>query len=140
MIDFTWDAQTQAYHVRHKLSNGQYCQVAFYRNISGRTITYYVSFAVADKKKNLNGWFNETGDNTLTMKFTGRCGCEALLWCRDRILDFSQWVGKDQSYTTKISVFADDGRRFHLYERGLSRYGFQKVRTFFGWAMEKIIE
>lgn len=139
MNNFTWDANTEAYYMRHRLSNGQYCQIAFYQDIYERAIEYSVAFAVADKKKNINGWFNRTKDDTLTMKYTGRCGCEALLWCKNKILEFIQEVGTYPSYTTKILVFADDGRRFRLYEKGLSRYGFHKVKTSRGWAMEKIV-
>ena len=61
-ISFTWDSESEGYYKRHKLSNGQFCQIGFYRWNGSRSIEYHVAFAVADKKKNLNGWFNQTKD------------------------------------------------------------------------------
>ena len=53
--DFTWDSESEGYYRRHRLSNGQFCQIAFYREEYSRATEYYVAFAVADKKKHLNG-------------------------------------------------------------------------------------
>lgn len=61
--DFTWDKESQAFYMRHRLSNGQFCLIAFVRHYSSRAIKYYVVFAVADKKRNLNGYFNENKNN-----------------------------------------------------------------------------
>lgn len=30
MEHFTWDRDSKGYYARHKLSNGQFCMVAFY--------------------------------------------------------------------------------------------------------------
>lgn len=54
-ISFTWDSESEGYYKRHKLSNGQFCQIGFYRWNGSRSTEYHVAFAVADKKKNLNG-------------------------------------------------------------------------------------
>ena len=41
---------------------------------------------------------------------------------------------------TKIVVQGEDSRRFRLYERALSRYGYRKVKFQDGWEMVKFIE
>lgn len=79
----TWNSENECYYERHRLSNGQYCMVAFYRFYRSRSVEYHVVFAVADKKKALNGYFDQTKDNNISLKYTGRCGAEALIWCRD---------------------------------------------------------
>lgn len=71
--DFTWGKESQAFFMRHKLSNGQFCMIGFYQYETNRAIEYYVAFAVADKKKALNGWFNGSADDSITLKMTGRC-------------------------------------------------------------------
>ena len=98
-ISFTWDSESEGYYKRHKLSNGQFCQIGFYRWNGSRSTEYHVAFAVADKKKNLNGWFNQTKDDNLTLRTTGRCGVEALFWARDMLLNL-----KDTSFSVKPKI------------------------------------
>lgn len=137
--DFTWDSESEGYYRRHRLSNGQFCQIAFYREEYSRATEYYVTFAVADKKKHLNGWFNQSKDDRISCKCTGRCGIEALAWARNVILDFENWVYINKNEDTKIVVEGADSRRFRLYQKALSQYGYNKVRTPDGWAMVKFI-
>lgn len=135
--DFTWDRESEAFFMRHRLSNGQFCIIAFYRWMCRRSIGYSVAFAVADKKKNLNGWLNQTKDDNITLKMTGRCGVEALYWCRDRLLEFEKEIMLDKVADTKIVVGAEDSKRFRLYSKALARYGYKKVMTPDGWTMQK---
>lgn len=93
-----------------------------------RTTEYHVAFAVANKKKTLNAWFNGTSGDTITLKMTGRCGLEALYWCRDKLLEFEYEVYQHRSVDTKIVVTAEDSKRFRMYERALARYSYQKVK------------
>lgn len=104
-----------------------------------RATEYYVAFAVADKKKHLNGWFNQTKDDRLSCKCTGRCGIEALVWARDMLLDFENWIYINKNEDTKIVVEGADSRRFRLYQKALSKYGYNKVKTPTTWAMVKFI-
>lgn len=138
--DFTWDKESEGWYSRHRLSNGQYCMVGFFRHHMNRATCYYVAFAVADKKKNLNGWFNNDRNNTIECKMTGRCGAEALFWCRDKLLDFEEFVYKERSCDTKIVVQGADSKRFRMYERALSRYGYKKSYIYGGWSMVKTLE
>ncbi len=135
--EFTWDQESNGWYARHRLSNGQYCMIAFFQCYTSRAIYYYVAFAVADKKKSLNGWFSENKNNNIECRMTGRCGVEALFWCRDRILEFEKFVHRDKTYNTKIVVQGADAKRFRLYEKGLSRYGYKKSFMGGGWSMVK---
>ena len=135
---FTYDSQNWVYYARHKLSNGQYCMIAFveYRYGYSRTLEYYVIFAVADKKKNLNGYFNGDKNNNLTLKMTGTCGAEALCWARDMLHEFEKIVaekakrGRDDE--VKICVMGEDGRRFRCYAKYLQRHGYRITSTQWG--------
>lgn len=137
--NFTWNSESEGYYRRHRLSNGQFCQIAFYRYEYSRSTEYYVAFAVADKKKHLNGWFDQTKYDRISGKCTGRCGIEALAWARDMLLEFEDWVYIDKNEDTKIVVEGADSRRFRMYEKALSKYGYKKIREPAGWAMVKFI-
>lgn len=140
MTNFTWNREAQAYFARHKLQNGQFCQIAFYKvYYRNRAVEYHVAFAVADKKKQLNAWFNSSEGNNIELKMTGRCGAAALIWARNMLLEFEKEVYLDKNIDTKIVVMGEDARRFRLYERTLSRYGYIKTKVEDGWAMVKFI-
>lgn len=137
---FTWDRESKGYYSRHKLSNGQYCMIGLFQFRMKRSLCYYVAFAVADKKKNLNGWFNGDSNNNIELKMTGRCGIEALLWCRDKLLEFEDFVPLIKHEDTKIVVVGSDSRRFRMYEKALARYGYKKVFMEGEWSMVKVLE
>lgn len=145
--DFELDRENDMFWQRHKLSNGQFCMIGFERimNNCEDVEDYNVVFAVADKKKQLRGFFNGSSENTITLKSTGRCGIEALVWARDKILEFEEEMQGYEGHNVTISIMVagEDSRRFRLYERALSRYGYKKVpgqgRGDFPWYMKKII-
>ena len=83
---------------------------------------------------------NQTKDDNLTLRATGRCGVEALFWARDMLLEFEKYIFLRETEDTKIVVQGEDSRRFRLYERALSRYGYRKVKFQDGWEMVKFIE
>ena len=138
-ISFSWDKESEGYYLRHRLSNGQFCQIGFYRWYNCRSTEYHVAFAVADKKKNLNGCFNQTKDDNLTLRMTGRCGVEALFWARDMLIEFEKYISSRETDDVKIVIEGEDPRRFRLYERALLKYGYSKVKALDGWQMIKFI-
>lgn len=105
--------------------------IGFKRDINdcGDVENYNVIFAVADKKKKLKGFFECSNNNTITLKSTGKCGIEALMWARDKILEFEEEMKgyEGDNVTISIMVAGEDNHRFRLYERGLKRYGYKKV-------------
>lgn len=136
---FVWREDWRAYYVRHRLSNGQYCMIAFSKFDSGRSIFYYVAFAVADKKKVLNGWFVGDKHNNIELKMTGKCGIEALIWARNTLIAFEDFVDIDKTLATKIIVQGSDPKRFRMYEKVLSKYGYEKSFQFGSWSMVKTL-
>ncbi len=145
--DFEYNRTDSMYWRRHKLSNGQFCMIGFQQGLSdcGDMEDYNVVFAVADKKKQLRGFFNSSKENNITLKSTGKCGVEALFWARDMILEFEMQIQafKKNNATISIMVAGEDARRFRLYERALSKYGYKKVtgrgHGDYPWYMKKII-
>lgn len=140
---FTWVSECEGFFARHRLSNGQFCQIAMYQFENKRDIEFDVVFAVADKKKNLNGYFNEDRYNNIRGKMTGRCGAEALFWCRKMLLEFEKEIVPrylNQATDVKIVVYGEDQRRQQFYARVLPRLGFSKENTGWGWGMVKRFE
>lgn len=135
---FLWDRDDDAFYRRHRLSNGQYCMVKFVRYRTDYYNVYYTVFAVADKKKKLAAYFNEASGNTITLKTTGRCGLEALVWCYRTMVDFEGYLA-DFSVPSKVAVIGEDQRRFRAYEKALSKKGYQKVFLDGQWTMLKTI-
>lgn len=137
--DFTWDKESETYYRRHKLSNGQYCMIGFQRWRTDFQTIYYVVFCVADKKKHLNGYLNQTKDDRITLKSTGRCGLEALIWAYKMMQEFEEWIYIAPSWKVRIAVTGEDSRRFRMYERALSRRGWHKEFLYGVWTMVKEI-
>lgn len=98
---------------------------------------YYVVFCVADKKKHLNGYLNASKENRITLKITGHCGIEALVWCYKMLKEFEEGVYVPRSHRVRLAVMGDDKRRFHMYERALSRRGWHKEFLYGQWTMVK---
>lgn len=145
--DFELDRENDMFWQRHKLSNGQYCMIGFERitNRCGDVEEYNVIFAVADKKKQLRGYFESSSDNTITLKSTGKCGLEALIWAKEKILEFEEELRgyKGQNVTMSIIVTGENQHRFRMYERALSRLGYKKVpgngKRDYPWYMKKTV-
>lgn len=72
---------------------------------------------------------------------TGRCGIEALVWCKNMLLEFEKEVPMEKNKDTKICVEGADSKRFRMYEKALSRYGYRKIKMGWGrWCMVKFLE
>lgn len=56
------------------------------------------------------------------------------------LLEFEKYIFLSETEDTKIVVQGEDSRRFRLYERALSRYGYRKVKFQDGWEMVKFIK
>lgn len=135
--DFTWDKENESYICRHRLSNGQYCMIGFQRWSDDFQTLYSVVFCVADKKKHINGYFNASKEDRITLKITGRCGLEALTWCYKMLNEFEAGVYVPLTHRVRLVVTGEDKRRFHMYERALSRRGWRKELLYGQWMMVK---
>ena len=135
------DSGCRFYRKRDKLSNGQFCQIEFseeYMPIDSR-INYYVGFAIANKKKELNKWFDGK-DSSINCKTTGKCGLEGLLWAKECIKEFEEYIWEiygGYEGGIYIIVTGEDKRRYRVYERGLRDLGFEKWNRFGEWVLGK---
>lgn len=143
---FELNIKEDAYCSTHKLSNGQICEIRFYYWEYKNFDEFYIGFAVANKKKQLAKFFSDDSDaRCIDLKSTGTCGLEALLWARQQIVEFEQlvadWYKEDgNTRPIRITVQADDNRRFRVYRRGLQKLGYTETMTDCGRAMVKIIK
>lgn len=134
-----------AYRSTHKLSNGQVCEIRFHHWQYNKFDDFYVGFAVANKKKQLAKFFCEDSDaRCIDLKCTGTCGLEALLWARQQIKDFEEFISdwykeNDYKIPIRITVRGDDSRRFRVYKRGLKNLGYKETITDCGRAMVKML-
>lgn len=147
--DFNYDRVEHLYYQRHKLSNGQFCMIGFRLEEEdyGKVENYYVIFAVANKKKHLNNYFNELKGTNITLKSTGTCGLEALIWAKNKILEFEDLMRREDykiklGISVNIYIAGEDNRRFRMYEKVFSKLGYTKVPGGIGdwpWYMRKQI-
>lgn len=132
------------YRKRNKLSNGQFCEIEFLEEyiIIDNRINYYVSFAIANKKKELNKWFNGK-DSSINCETTGKCGLEGLLWAKNCIKEFEEYIWEiygGYEGGVYIIVSGEDKRRYRVYERGLRDLGYEKWNRFGEWVLGKRVE
>lgn len=139
-FDWKLDIKNKVYFCRHKLSNNQFCQMwIFYEEIKNHT-NYYVAFAVASKKRDLIRWIEESKNN-ISLKSTGKCGAEALIWGRNAIVDFEKFVKEEphKGYA-KIYISGEDKKRQQMYERYFVRLGYKREIYYGSYYMVKVIQ
>lgn len=125
-IDYGDKDYTYGYYKKHKLSNGQVCQIYFlwdYEECS-KTI-YQISFVVANNFEEIKyGWdtYGES-NNLFYKKQTGKCGLEALIWAKKQIIKFENFI-KTKPNTMLVCKWANDKRK-NAYVYGLSKIGFE---------------
>ena len=71
-----YDKENQWWIEYTKLSSGQTAVIMFSKYPRGKTLYYFVTFGIADKKKMLRNWLLETGSGDLCTKCTGKCGAD----------------------------------------------------------------
>ena len=144
---FKDNEDNNCYYKNHTLSNKQVCRILFgeYTWYTENKIEFYVAFAVADKKKDLNNWFNGDKPSRIDHKISGTCGLEALLFAKNSIRDFEEWlkiyyeIYLKKDYVVRICVDADDNRRMRVYKRGLRDLGYKTVNRMGKWILCKRI-
>lgn len=133
---FFKDYDACAYYDHTLLSNKQTAGIAFYQHDTDKAISWYVTFAIADKRKRVLDYLSERGCGKIELKQTGRCGVEGLVWAKSKILEFANFISTNNNKKNKIIVQGSDNRRFRIYERYLSRNGFVKqLIPDYGWCM-----
>lgn len=139
---FKYDIENSTYYLYHILSNGQIIYIGFdFIELNRKTETeiFNVVLAIGNKKKNINSWLNYE-KNSLTMQSTGRCGLEGLMWAREQLIKFEEFIFYNSRYNIKLIVSADDSKRFHVYEKALMKLGYKKERMYNKRHMVKTIK
>lgn len=134
--------EIKCFYKKHILSNNQICQIIFceYKWYFNKKIEYYVGFAVADKKKDLNNWFNGNKQSRIDHKTSGNCGLEALIWAKKQLIEFEEFIKeKYYDYNIKICIEADDSKRMRTYYYGLKDLNYKKINRHGIWILCKEI-
>lgn len=117
------------FYERTTLDNGQVAEIRFYEDVTSDFVEWGVAFAVADKKKHLKAWFNsERGGEKINGKQTGKNGISALLWAKQKIIDFIKNPPVVvSSNPQRVRVSWIDNRRKRVYMHSLGKCGFRYV-------------
>lgn len=137
-----YDKENQWWIEYTKLSSGQTAVIMFSKYPRGKTLYYFVTFGIADKKKMLRNWLLETGSGDLCTKCTGKCGAEGLIWAYHKLEEFIQdrklFNKSDKVLRYKVTVCGADARRHRVYRHFLKRIGFnEEYDQELGWIIVK---
>lgn len=139
-----YDKENQQWIEYIKLSNGQSAVISFLLYPRGKTLYYFVTFGIANKKKVLREWLEEKGSGDLETKCTGNCGTEGLIWAYHKVEEFIKEHSKSgdkKILKHKIAVCGADKRRHRIYRYFLKRLGFiEEFDQQFGWIITKNLD
>lgn len=114
------------------LPSGQTVKIEFEEDSTGDKYYYNVHFVTMDKRKN-------SGETTLHV--TGKDGLLGLLWAKQKIIEFEQFIiSKAKCRRAVILCQWDDNRRRNAYYRGLKGIGYDFGFVFGRKALLKQIE
>jgi len=130
-MSFQYNRDYQYYYEFLKMKNNQTAVIAFIKYDYDRHTDYYVVFGIANKKKILQAWLDETGNGDIELQTTGKSGSvEGLIWAYKKIQEFANEFHSDKNIKErKIIVMASDSRRYRIYKHYLSRIGFTEQPT-----------
>ena len=113
------------YFAKETLPSGQTIYIEFQQDMSGKNICYNIYLEIFNKKK-------EIGNNPQHLKSTGRDGVKGLLWAKQKVIEFEEYILDNNRYNDKIIIYChwDDKRRRDVYERGLNKIGYKFNRLF----------
>jgi hypothetical protein len=112
------------YYDNTKLSNGQTAAIFFFDNCDINHNEFSVSFIIANKKKDINGWLHGEKD-LMNNQQTGKCGLEGLIWAKKKLLEFEAFINESVFYKNSIMViYWTNNKRRDVYEKALSKIGY----------------
>ena len=109
------------YYTKTKFSNGQTGILFFEKDICYKIIEWNVIFGINNKRKHIMAWIEgkESMDAT-----TGKCGLEGLIWARNGLLAFEDFIGGSK-FKQRIVVSWTDSKTKRVYERYLKKIGYR---------------
>lgn len=117
--NFLWDTEEECYVISDKLSNNQFIEIQFQEEWTSKKFFYNVYLTISNKRKSKDNNFKKT---------TGKCGLEGLLWAKNKIIDFEDFIKESDMHNERpvyVYVQWDDNRRRNTYERGLKNLGYK---------------
>lgn len=109
-------------------------EISYFFNKSGKRVYWGVFLVIYHKRKQID---------TLTLKQTGRDGLEPLVWAKQAVLAFEDFLverGSNYDLPNYIYIGAEDKRRFRAYQKGLGSSGFRKVFVDGNWVLVKEVQ
>ena len=93
-----------------------------------KDIRFYISFGIANKKKQLREWLFGEHVN-LGSCTTGRCGLEGLIWAKRKLIELEKELLSVYQEDQPVSIWVQwsDTRRKKVYQHYLQPLGYQIV-------------
>ena len=119
------DKDINVYYSSKRLSNGQSVLILFDRVQTDDSIEYYVGLAIAKNRKQAFNWYFENS-SYLQGKETGKCGLEGLVFAKQQLELFEDFIKNNFHYGRKnvIMVGWEDNRRKNVYQKVLTKRGY----------------
>ena len=86
-----------------------------------------VAFAINNKRKHIKSWIK--GEETMDCS-TGKCGVEGLIWAKNGLLEFENFI-KKEDLKQRIVVRWTDSKRKRVYKHYLEKEGY-KLTIYYG--------
>lgn len=119
------DLDYRNYFAKETLPSGQTIYIEFQQEESNKYTYYGIYLEIFDKKKSIY-------NNDSCCKSTGKDGIKGLLWAKQKIIEFEEYILGNNRYNHKIIIYClwSDNRRRDVYERGLTKMGYKFSRLF----------
>lgn len=119
------------YYRTTMLPSGQTARIEFNESCTSKGYYFSIWLVLSDKRK---------GTANTYLKSTGKDGLKGLLWAKQNVIDFEEFIKEElDGYTVTIYTQWDDNRRRDTYHRGLSRLGYRYDKVFGCKALSKIV-
>lgn len=111
------------YYAKTKFSNGQTGIIVFWKECLNEVIEWNVSFAINNKRKRIKAWLENEESMDIA---TGKCGLEGLIWAKNSLLAFEDFI-KSDFFNQRIAISWSDNRRKRIYKRYLTKEGYRFI-------------
>ncbi len=118
LFEYVSDNGYRDYYSTETLPSGQTIRIEFQEGRSKKIVYFNVFLVIKNKNKSPYP----------TLEQTGKDGLKGLVWARQKLLEFEDFIKADVRYeNSKIILFCrwDDNRRRNAYYRGLKNKGYK---------------
>lgn len=130
-----WTIHYQIYSDEITLPSHQTAHIEITLEYIENTVYCGVYFVIYHKRRQM--YTNED-------HITGKDGLLGLLWAKNKLIEFEEWINNDPLEFDKTKKYVlycywTDNRRRRVYEKALSRLGFKYTPIFGRRALSKVI-